>query len=86
MHFEGALSQKCSLATAIAEITAAGAIYNRLEAERYDIGAPGTANNEAITGETCRNEQCGVDIRGVKGPTDGLRFHDVRHHAITELS
>jgi integrase len=37
-------------------------------------------------GEKCRNTECGADISKVKSPTHGLRFHDLRHHAITELS
>jgi len=37
-------------------------------------------------GATCRNRECGADIRGLKSPLAGLRFHDLRHHAITELS
>ena len=37
-------------------------------------------------GETCCDEQCKADIRGVKSPLAGLRFHDLRHHAITELA
>jgi integrase len=37
-------------------------------------------------GDTCRNENCKADIREVKSPTAGLRFHDLRHHAITELA
>jgi integrase len=36
--------------------------------------------------KTCRNKDCGADISKVKSPTHGLRFHDLRHHAITELS
>ncbi len=27
-----------------------------------------------------------MDLRKVKSPTTGLRFHDLRHHAITELA
>ena len=38
------------------------------------------------TGEKCRNVECGADISKVKSPLHGLRFHDLRHHAITELS
>jgi integrase len=38
------------------------------------------------TGEKCRNAECGADISKVKSPLHGLRFHDLRHHAITELS
>ncbi|HUK31510.1 MAG TPA: tyrosine-type recombinase/integrase, partial [Candidatus Acidoferrum sp.] len=34
-------------------------------------------------GEAC--SKCGADIRGVKSPLQGLRFHDLRHHAITKL-
>lgn len=37
-------------------------------------------------GHTCRNEECKADIRGLKSSTHGLRFHDSRHHAITELA
>ena len=37
-------------------------------------------------GEKCRNVECGADISKVKSPTHGLRFHDLRHHAITELA
>jgi integrase len=37
-------------------------------------------------GEKCRNPECGADISKVKSSTHGLRFHDLRHHAITELS
>jgi len=36
--------------------------------------------------ETCRSIQCRADMRKVKSPTAGLRFHDLRHHAITELA
>jgi integrase len=37
-------------------------------------------------GETCRNEECAAEIRALKSSTAGLRFHDLRHHAITELA
>jgi integrase len=37
-------------------------------------------------GETCTNENCKADIRKIKSPLAGLRFHDLRHHAITELA
>jgi len=36
--------------------------------------------------EICRNEECKADLRKVKSTTYGLRFHDLRHHAITELA
>ena len=35
---------------------------------------------------TCRNPECGADIEKVKSSLAGLRFHDLRHHAITELA
>jgi integrase len=34
----------------------------------------------------CRQAQCGADMSKVKSSTAGLRFHDLRHHAITELA
>src|SRR5713226_447687 len=37
-------------------------------------------------GKTCQNEKCKADIHEVESPTAGLRFHDLRHHAITELA
>jgi Phage integrase family len=33
-----------------------------------------------------QHHKCGADIRKVKSPLAGLRFHDLRHHAITELA
>jgi len=36
--------------------------------------------------EKCSNEKCGEYIEKVKSPLAGLRFHDLRHHAITELA
>jgi integrase len=36
--------------------------------------------------DVCRNQACGTDIRGVKSPLARLRFHDLRHHAITRLA
>jgi integrase len=37
-------------------------------------------------GKICRNEECKADIQKVESSTAGLRFHDLRHHAITELA
>ncbi len=37
-------------------------------------------------GVACRNEECKADIRNVKSSTVGLRFHDLRHTAITVLA
>jgi len=34
----------------------------------------------------CRNPKCGADISKLKSSTAGLRFHDLRHHAVTELA
>jgi len=36
--------------------------------------------------ETCANEQCKPDLRNVSSPLHKLRFHDLRHHAVTELA
>jgi integrase len=36
--------------------------------------------------EKCCNEKCRTDIHEVRSPLAGLRFHDLRHHAITELA
>ena len=36
--------------------------------------------------DKCAAEKCGADIKDVKSPIKGLRFHDLRHHAITELA
>jgi integrase len=36
--------------------------------------------------DVCRNKQCKADIHELRSPTAGLRFHDLRHHAITELA
>ena len=34
----------------------------------------------------CSDKECKADICKVVSPTAGLRFHDLRHHAITELA
>ena len=34
----------------------------------------------------CSNIDCKTDIKGLQSPLAGLRFHDLRHHAITELA
>jgi hypothetical protein len=36
--------------------------------------------------KVCANDECKADISKVKSPLHGLRFHDLRHHAITELA
>ena len=36
--------------------------------------------------ETCSTEGCKADISKIKSTFSGLRFHDLRHHAITELA
>jgi integrase len=37
------------------------------------------------SGENCRNQDCKADIRGLKSPLAGLRFHDLRHTSATKL-
>jgi hypothetical protein len=34
----------------------------------------------------CKDRKCGADIKGLQSPLARLRFHDLRHQAITELS
>jgi integrase len=34
----------------------------------------------------CCNEKCKADMKDIRSPLEGLRFHDLRHHAITELA
>ena len=34
----------------------------------------------------CKNDECQSDIRNLKSPFYGLRFHDLRHQAVTELA
>jgi integrase len=36
--------------------------------------------------DSCRNQQCEANLRGVESTLRGLRFHDLRHHSITELA
>jgi integrase len=36
--------------------------------------------------DKCCNRKCGADIRDLRSSLAGLRFHDLRHHAITELA
>ncbi|MGA7919010.1 MAG: site-specific integrase [Candidatus Acidiferrales bacterium] len=36
--------------------------------------------------DKCCNDKCGADIRNAKSPLAGLRSHDMRHHAVTELA
>jgi integrase len=36
--------------------------------------------------EKCADEKCDTDIHELKSTLAGLRFHDLRHHAVTELA
>ena len=36
--------------------------------------------------KNCCNEKCATDIHELNSPLASLRFHDLRHHAITELA
>jgi integrase len=49
------------------------------------IGCPGCGEFQA-PGKTCRNESCKTDISKITSPFAGLRFHDLRHTAITVLA
>jgi integrase len=37
-------------------------------------------------GTVCSKPECSADVSKAKSSTAGLRFHDLRHHAITELA
>jgi hypothetical protein len=41
---------------------------------------------KVLVATTCKTEECGANIDGLKSPFEGLRFHDLRHEAITELA
>jgi hypothetical protein len=43
-------------------------------------------SNETNPGKICRNEDCKADTQKVVSSTASLRFHDLRHPAITELA
>jgi integrase len=49
------------------------------------IRCPGCGKQQSPC-EACGNPQCKTDLKKVKSPLAGLRFHDLRHHAITELA
>jgi len=36
--------------------------------------------------DKCRNQECKADVHDLKSPLAGLRFHDLRHTAITKLA
>jgi len=36
--------------------------------------------------DTCVSRGCNANMKGIRSPLAGLRFHDLRHHAITELA
>jgi integrase len=36
--------------------------------------------------DSCLNPECAADMHGIKSPLAGLRFHDLRHTAITKLA
>jgi len=36
--------------------------------------------------DLCVSPECNANMKGIKSPLAGLRFHDLRHHAITELA
>jgi hypothetical protein len=49
------------------------------------LNAP-SASGFRLPAAQCRDEQCKADIHELKSSTVRLRFHDLRHHAITELA
>src|SRR6202008_691061 len=53
---------------------------------RSSAGEQVPLQNPTAPAEICRNASCGADMSKVKSSTAVLRFHDLRHHAITELA
>ena len=63
---------------------------------QHSFRTAGCSLTRAIRCPTCGKSQgrgrlasmgsVGPDIRSIRSPLDGLRFHDLRHHAITELA
>ena len=49
------------------------------------IACPACKQLQKPTDE-CSNPECAAPIKGIQSPLAGLRFHDLRHHAITELA
>jgi integrase len=49
------------------------------------IQCPSCGKQQAPS-ETCGTPECKADLTEVKSPLAELRFHDLRHHAITELA
>jgi integrase len=49
------------------------------------IQCPACGKQQAPS-DTCGTPECKADLKKVKSPLAGLRFHDLRHHAITELA
>jgi integrase len=39
-----------------------------------------------LPADFCSDERCGTAMKGLRSPISGLRFHDLRHHSITELA
>ena len=48
------------------------------------VRCPGCRELQAPA-EVCQNDKCKSDMRDVKSPTEGLRFHDLRHTFITHM-
>jgi len=60
-------------------------VFPACEAGHIDPTRPQTSWLQS-PGATCTNESCRGDISKATSPLAGLRFHDLRHHAITELA
>ena len=49
------------------------------------VNCPVCGRPQAPT-DSCRNLKCKADVRGLKSPLAGRRFHDLRHSSITMLA
>jgi hypothetical protein len=56
-----------------------------LDASKQFGPCPACKKSQA-PGKICTNQDCKGEIRGIESPLAGLRFHDLRYHAITELA
>jgi integrase len=51
----------------------------------HDIECPECGKRQRPS-DSCRNPECQAEIHGLSNPLAGLRFHDLRHCAITKLA
>jgi integrase len=50
-----------------------------------EVACPKCGRRQGPT-DVCRNRECKAEMKGIKSPLAGLRFHDLRHSSITMLA